>query len=209
MDVTRDAPTNNWLTQGRSSTQDTRHAQEVAPANLPAQVLRPQPHSVPAPAGGLGFAHPQYTVPGVLTWVGCHGGAGVTTLEHALPGGRDGSRMWPGAVPGPTVPVLLVCRSHVPGLMAAQTAVRQWASGSVPGVDLLGLVVVADAPGSMPRPIKDLATLVRGGVSRSWFVPWVEPWRFGENPAAHLPRPLARLRSELAHHFTSTGSSHV
>ncbi|WP_328643926.1 DUF6668 family protein [Streptomyces canus] len=145
----------------------------------------------------------------MLTWVGCHGGAGVTTLERALPGGRDGSRMWPTAVPGPSVPVLLVCRSHVSGLMAAQMAVRQWASGSVPGVDLLGLVVVADAPGSMPRPIKDLATLVRGGASRSWLVPWVEPWRLGEDPAAHLPRPLARLRSELAHTFTSTGSSHA
>lgn len=156
------------------------------------------------PATGLGFADPQATVPGVLTWVGCHGGAGVTTLEQALPGGRDGARMWPGPLPlpGTAVPVVLVCRSNVPGLLATQNVIRQWASGVVPGVDLLGLVVMADAPGALPRPIKDLAKLVRGGVSRSWLIPWFEPWRLGEPPAHHAPRQLRGLHKDLAPHLS-------
>ena len=203
--MTNEASPNPWLTQPRARVQDVVGTPPVAAAKVAAPRMWPQPDSVLAPTGGLGYAHPHSTVPGVLTWVGCHGGAGVTTLERAVPGGRDGARMWPGTLPGVTVPVVLVCRSHISGLLAAQTAIRQWAAGAVPGVDLLGLAILADAPGSMPRPIKDLAKLVRGGVPRSWLVPWVEPWRLGEPPTHHMPRQLKALAEELAPHLTRIG----
>lgn len=168
--------------------------------------MHPQPHSVTPPEAGLGFTDPYSTVHSVLTWVGCHGGAGVTTLDRALPGGRDSGRMWPGTLPGATAaPVVLVCRSHVSGLKAAQTAIRQWASGNVPGVELLGLVINADSAGRLPRPIKDLITLVRGGVPRSWLMPWVEQWRLGEPPAQHRPNQLRSLYWDLIPHINRNG----
>lgn len=57
-------------------------------------------------------------------------------------------------------------------------AAAQWASGAVP-VDLLGLAVVADAPGRLPGPLRDLVRLVGGGVPHLWRVPWSEDWRLG------------------------------
>jgi len=74
----------------------------------------------------------------------------------------------------------------------------QWAGGLVPSVDVLGLVIVADAPGRLPRPLRDLAQVVSGGVPRTWNVPWVESWRLGEPPALNdAPREVRRLVDEL------------
>jgi hypothetical protein len=56
---------------------------------------------------------------------------------------------------------------------------RQWAAGLVPSVEVLGLVVMADAPGRVPRSLRDLLQVVSGGVPRTWTVPWVEAWRVG------------------------------
>lgn len=50
----------------------------------------------------------------------------------------------------------------------------------VTGVDLLGLVVVADAPGRLPRILRNRVRLVSGAVPRLWEIPWVGPWRLGE-----------------------------
>ncbi|WP_330346626.1 hypothetical protein OG858_47355 (plasmid) [Streptomyces europaeiscabiei] len=137
---------------------------------------------------------------GGWAWLGCHGGAGVTSLQHALPGGYDAGRMWPAPVANLRHPVVLVCRSNVAGLTAAQNAARQWASGHVQGVDLLGLVVLADAPGKLPRPLKDLFHLVSGGLPRTWTVPWLDAWRLGETPSADQSRRLGALQRDLARH---------
>ncbi|MGW1674609.1 DUF6668 family protein [Streptomyces sp. NPDC002324] len=142
---------------------------------------------------------------GGWAWLGCHGGAGVTSLQHALPGGYDAGRMWPAPVGYLRHPVVLVCRSNVMGLTAAQLAARQWASGQVQGIDLLGLVVVADAPGKLPRQLKDLFHLVSGGLPRTWTVPWMDAWRLGETPAANQSRQLAALQRDLARHLSPTG----
>src|SRR5690625_7783755 len=71
---------------------------------------------------------------------------------------------------------------HAHGLLATQTAATKWASGAV-DVDLLGLVLVADAPGRLSRPLRDLARLVSGGLPRVWNLPWIEAWRLGEPPS--------------------------
>ncbi|WBB62017.1 hypothetical protein O7599_05610 [Streptomyces sp. WMMC500] len=159
---------------------------------------------------GLGIAHPETGATARWWWVGCHGGAGTSTLHAAV--GRDtreAGQYWP--VPrtaGVRHQVVLVARSHAYGLQAAQRAARQWASGSVPGVELLGLVVIADAPGNLPRPLRDLMRLVSGGVARSWSVPWIEEWRLGEPPAEYLPRELQRVARDLAR-LTEAGSHHA
>ncbi|MFC4883583.1 DUF6668 family protein [Streptomyces beijiangensis] len=139
-------------------------------------------------------------------WLGAHGGAGVSTLQQAA-GGQDASRVWPIPSQGGALQVVVVCRSTAHGLTMAQTAARQWASGALPWIDLLGLVVVADAPGSLPRPLRDLRHLVEGGYPRSWTVPWVDAWRLGEPSTTHQPRQLASMTRELAS-LTRTGIHH-
>ena len=152
---------------------------------------------VPRPAQVLPVAAPQPAAAGpAWWWLGVHGGAGVTTLELAVPGGRDAGRAWPSSeVPQP---VVLVARSSANGLKAVQNAAQQWASRMVTGVELLGLVVVADAPGRRPRVLRDLVNLVSGAVPRLWEIPWVEQWRLGESPAADPPKECAPLARDLS-----------
>lgn len=134
-----------------------------------------------------------------LWWVGTHGGAGESTLAALVSQWHAAGGAWP-RVSGPSEPsrVVLVARSNVAGLKAAQTAATQWAAGLVPSVELLGLVIVADAPGRLPRPLRDLAQLVAGGVPRTWKVPWVEQWRLGhEVSLPDAPRQVRQLVKEL------------
>ncbi|WUU98618.1 hypothetical protein OG417_51025 [Actinoallomurus sp. NBC_01490] len=94
--------------------------------------------------------------------------------------------------------MLLVARSHASGLCAAQAAARQWAAGVLPNVRLLGLVVVADAPGKRPKPLKDLVHLISGGVPQVWELPWVEALRLGDPPdQTKLPSAFARLANDI------------
>ncbi|MGW1991382.1 DUF6668 family protein [Embleya sp. NPDC001921] len=130
--------------------------------------------------------------------MGCHGGAGVSSLAATFPAGVDAGRRWPVPADASVSRVLLVARSHAPGLRAAQFAARQWKSGTVPRVRLLGLVVVADAPGSLPRPLKDLLRLITGGFPAIWTIPWIEDWRFGRfSPLSRPPAPISRLAKDL------------
>ncbi|WP_326798179.1 hypothetical protein OG946_24615 [Streptomyces sp. NBC_01808] len=156
----------------------------------------PQGAGVPPPEQALPVAPPRLGDNRAWWWLGVHGGAGVSTLERAVPGGRDAGRAWPASVR--TEPVVLVARSSAHGLEAAQNAAQQWASGMVTGIDLLGLVVVADVPGRRPKVLQNLVRLVSGAVPRMWEIPWVEPWRLGEPPLSHLPKECAPLTRDLA-----------
>ncbi|WP_406290230.1 DUF6668 family protein [Embleya sp. NBC_00896] len=165
----------------------------------------PQTATVTAPSDGglpIRYLPPEASAP--WWWVGCHGGAGVTTLRSALRSGSDAERHWPVPADGSRASVVLVTRTHVSGLRVAQSAARQWAAGAAP-VHLLGLVIVADAPGKLPRPLQDLVKLVTGGYPKAWAVPWVEDWRLGESLLpAQLPKPVARLAADL---FAATSRS--
>jgi hypothetical protein len=113
---------------------------------------------------------------------------------------------WPAAGHGwPLAPgikasrAVVVARSNTRGLRAEQLAATQWASGLVPHVQVVGLVVVADAPGRLPRPLREFAQLVAGGFPRTWTVPWIEAWRLGEPPdLSTAPRDVRRLVDDLS-----------
>ena len=124
-------------------------------------------------------------------WIGVHGGAGESTLEQLLEGSRAAGHAWPVPPPGTHAAarpsVVLVARTHAHGLRAAQAAAREWASGDVP-VRLLGLLLIADAPGRLPRALRDLSRLVAGGVPASWSIGWYEPWRLG-TPVSTAVKP--------------------
>ena len=130
-------------------------------------------------------------------------------MHAAVPGGFNAGRYWPVPQPPGRVQVLLVARTHASGLRAAQAAARQWASGSFgAGVTLLGLIAVADAPGRLPRPLRDLLSLVSGGLPRVWEMPWVEAWRLGDPPnSSQLPAAYERLAADLQH--IATGGHHA
>ena len=134
-------------------------------------------------------------------WLGCAGGAGETTLEELFAGSRAAGHEWPLVSPD-CVParVVLVARSSGRGVAAAQSALRDWASSEL-RVALLGLVLIADAPGRVPRRVRDrvdrvITRAVPGG--RVWRLPWVRAWREGELPSReNAPRQAAMLLSDL------------
>lgn len=157
--------------------------------------LNPQPGSA-APVASNRLRR-RRLLPGMTArvwFVGVHGGAGETTLATLFPDSRGTSHVWPLAVAedGPPPLVVLVARTHASGLKAAQEALRDWAAGDLP-VKLLGLVLIADAPGRLPKPLRDLSQLVAGGAPTVWRIPWHEPWRRGE--PVELPEAPAALRS--------------
>jgi len=122
----------------------------------------------------------------------------VTTLERLLPGGKDAGRQWPDPRYGGPQGVLLVCRSNYAGLTAASNAALQWASGYTPAhLALWGLVVVADAPGKLPKPLQAHLQRLQGTVQRLFRVGWVDAWRTTEPTFATASRDIAEIGLEL------------
>jgi hypothetical protein len=136
--------------------------------------------------------------PADLWWLGVHGGAGESSLAALVPGWPAAKHGWPRPLGTTPARVVLTARSNMRGLRAAQSAATQWAAGLVPHVEVIGLVIVADAPGRIPRPLRDFAHVVSGGLPRVWNVPWIESWRLEETPTLeNSPREVRRLVSDL------------
>ena len=130
--------------------------------------------------------------PGV--WVmGVSGGCGESTVAAILPDAVAGQRRWPPAGPATAVPVLMVARGSMASLTAAQHVAGEWASSAAPRPQLLGLLVVADAPGGEPRPVTDLIRLISGGLPQVWRLPWVRDWRLMAPQDGLLPRSAAAV----------------
>lgn len=133
-------------------------------------------------------------------WVmGAHGGAGESRVAAFADDWRPAGHAWPEQPFGLPAPVIVVARTHAAGLHRAGLAAQQWAAMQTPNVSLLGLALLPDAPGKLPRPLRDLARHVSGGYPRVWWLPWVEAWRFApEGDNETVPRAARRLISDLA-----------
>ena len=127
--------------------------------------------------------------------MGVHGGAGESTLAGLGPG-RAAEHAWPIGGSGPHC-VVLVARTHHHGLTRARQAAIEWARGEV-DVRLVGLALVADAPGRFPKPLRDLAHHVAGAVPRLWRIPWVDPWRMEAPDSETAPRAVTRMLAQAA-----------
>jgi hypothetical protein len=137
----------------------------------------------------------------LVWWVGAHGGAGESALEQLLSGSRAADHAWP-ISPEPARPAstMLVARTSATGLTAAQRALRDWASGSV-AVELCGLVLIADAPGKLPKELRGLVDLIDGAApGTSWLLPWQPDWRFDQPCIERASRPLRELLAVLNSH---------
>jgi hypothetical protein len=111
--------------------------------------------------------------------VGAHGGAGTSTWSHIL-GVGDAGAAWPQHVnPSRSLSVVVCCRSTAAGLRAAQDVAIEWASGALTG-QLVGLVVGADAPGRLPRQLREHLQITSGAFPHCIFVPWQAQWRFAK-----------------------------
>ncbi|MGW7268710.1 DUF6668 family protein [Streptomyces sp. NPDC054842] len=129
-----------------------------------------------------------------FAWVATHGGAGATTLATVF-GGHDAGRNWPRPDQGEPGSLLLVARTHATGLEAVSHTLDTFRRGDVPpGLDLDAVVLVADAPGRLPRPLAQHVKAI-GVMIDVYQVPWVPAWRVGDL-GGEPPRecePLVRL----------------
>lgn len=188
--------TNPWLPKHHGAPATPEHPEDEAqlPTTGP---MHPQ-HGVPAPdlVDQLPMRHVHRRVD--LWVVGAHGGAAESTLAALDDGWSASLHAWPIGLDSPPARVVVVARTSAHGLLAAKAAAKQWASGLVGNVEMLGLVLVADAPGRLPKPLRDLIKIVSGGYPRTWHVPWIESWRLGADPTPDAsPREVQRLVDDL------------
>ncbi|MFG2950991.1 hypothetical protein [Streptomyces adustus] len=124
-------------------------------------------------------------------WVKAHGGAGATSLVEVL-GGADVGARWPDPARGEPRRIVLVGRTSARGLRSVSQALGALHDGHAPqGLDLLAVVLVADAPGRLPLGLLRRIRVLRSAVPVRR-VPWIPAWRTGSTPKV-LPRQLDRL----------------
>ncbi|MEU3855224.1 DUF6668 family protein [Streptomyces sp. NPDC029554] len=164
--------------------------------SLHTTALRPVPSHEPqqAPAGGrvvTGHFPTDAGRDGLVAWVNAHGGAGATTFAAAL-GGIDAGNGWPDVGRGQPRRMFLLARTHAAGLRAAGRALKELHNGNHPvGMELLALVLVADAPGRLPLQLSRRVRVLRSATT-TVTVPWIPAWRVGE-PASKAPREIDNL----------------
>lgn len=132
-----------------------------------------------------------------LFFVGAHGGSGETTVASLDPRWSATDHTWPELPEAARAQCVVVARTHVSGLLAAQRALAQWASSTAgASAECVGLLLIADAPGRPPAPIVDLIQHVSGGAPRVWRLDWLEEWRLGDLDS-RPPRAARRLLRQL------------
>ncbi|MFP5316246.1 MAG: DUF6668 family protein, partial [Actinomycetes bacterium] len=153
---------------------------------------------IPVPDAADRLARRYVTGSAALWIVGVHGGAGESTLASLIDDSHATQHAWP-VVKDPILAprVLLVCRSNLTGLQAARRALIEWTSSQSPDIRLLGLAALADAPGKLPKPLRELAAIIGGGAPRLWHLPWVEAWRTGDTDTDQLPRETRNFITDI------------
>jgi len=117
---------------------------------------------------------------------GTHGGAGTSTVARLL-NALDSGTTWPEPPYGVRVNVVLTARTSAAGLRAAsQTLAGYCAHGYPQSAHLAGFVLVADAPGRLPKELNRRITIL-ASATMVYRLPWVHEWRLSEV----TPDPLA------------------
>jgi len=169
---------NPWVTRAAEPENASKEAPDTH--TPPAAVISAPLRGMVEPDAADRLARRTMTGTATLWITGAHGGAGESRIAGLLDGARATDHCWPVLHEGSNPRVLLVCRADISGLTAARSALTQWASGAAPKLDLLGLAILADAPGKTPKTLRDFAAIVGGGAPRLWTLPWVEAWRHGD-----------------------------
>lgn len=193
---------NPWIT---SPTADTTQEETPDTYMPPAAVISAPLKGIVEPDAADRLGRRTMTASAALWIIGAHGGAGESRIADLL-GARATDHCWPVLQNGSKPRALLVCRADMRGLTAARSALTQWASGAAPKVDLMGLAVLADAPGKTPKALRDFTSIVGGGAPRLWTLPWVDAWRHGDTTAPPS-REYQRFITDMAALATDTTST--
>lgn len=198
---------NPWLDLGRPSP-DPSQAESIESVEHDVVRLEPSGASAPQttvdkPSDQLPRIDSSTTTRPFL--VGVHGGAGESTLSRWL-GWPATHHCWPMPPWGYTSRVVLVARTHSAGLDAAQAAIQEWASGSLPGIDVAALVTVADAPGRLPRALGRRTKVVGGGVPYHFQIGWLPDLRLGRLDPPSQTALTTTLTHLAALGYPDTGS---
>ncbi|WP_454700037.1 DUF6668 family protein [Arthrobacter humicola] len=194
---------NPWITKPADSAAEKAPAAHVPPAAVISAPLM----GMVEPDAADRLSRRAMSGSAALWIAGAHGGAGESRIADLLDGARVTDHCWPVLQDRSTPRVLLVCRADMRGLTAARSALTQWASGAAPELDLLGLAVLADAPGKTPKALRDFAAIVGGGAPRLWILPWVEAWRHGDSTTPPPAREYQRFITDVAVLATDTTPS--
>lgn len=143
-------------------------------------------------------------------WVlGAHGGAGESTVTSLFAGFAAAQHAWPVAPHSHArTRVLLCARTNFWGLTAAMHVAGQWdQAGLRDRVQLpMGLVLIADRPGRLPKSLEAFAQHLESATDHTWRLPWVAAWAAGEIPSpANSPREAHALRAGLSAALEAAG----
>jgi hypothetical protein len=117
---------------------------------------------------------------------GTHGGAGTSTVARLL-NGLDSGTGWPEPASKVRCNVVLTARTNAAGLRAASQALAGYCAHGYPeSAHLAGFVLVADAPGRLPKELIRRITIL-ASATMVFRLPWVREWRLSEV----TPDPLA------------------
>lgn len=144
-----------------------------------------------------------------MWWVGCHGGAGVTTLRKMTGIGVEMGAAWPAVPPEWRIqPVMLVARGSAAGMRSATGAVEQWRRRAVTNVRVMGLVVVDASPKRPPKIVTERLQLLAGWLPSIWRVGWVETFLAADDPLdVGVPPDVQTVRHALERIlFTEVGA---
>ncbi|MEO5315571.1 hypothetical protein PV772_15885 [Pseudarthrobacter sp. CC12] len=192
---------NPWVTR---PTADEPAEENRAVAPPPAAIISTPLRGIVEPDAADRLASRSMAGTARLWVVGTHGGAGESRIADLIESARSTDHFWPVLPSGAKPRVMLVCRADMRGLTTARNALTQWVSGAAPQIDLLGLAVLADAPGKTPKALRDFAALVGGGAPRFWSLPWVDAWRHTDATALPVAREYQRFITDVTALATPT-----
>lgn len=142
-----------------------------------------------------------------LVVTGLHGGTGTSTLVRLLAEAAEGTVLdagtrWPVFAgwqrPAPTLPVLAVARTHYAGLEEVTHLAGQWTSETLPGGQLIGVVLIDDAP-KLAAAQQTAARRALRMTPHGWHVPWQETWRLAAPTLPSLPRRVRDIIRDIRH----------
>ena len=170
-----------------------------------------RPTGAPAPADPVLQAPDRFVVHAVrpevtVQVVGLHGGAGTSTVASQLGAAALDCGVGLAGLSDPTIPVVLVARTHARGLNLVRRVAAQWASGGLDDIRLLGIVFVDDAPALSKLLDRDLRSAERA-LPHAWRIRWSDELRHSiELPGEATGGKVRRTRKSLldqAHKLTT------
>lgn len=166
------------------------------------------PPGAPSPAGPRFLVASGIAPPETITVAGLHGGSGATTVRRVLERHSE-PFAWMEAPHRGVVPergaAIFVARTSGVGLEQASRAAREWGDGSLGGLALLGIVLVADGPRTDPQ-LRAATKRVARMYPRAWRVEWVPEWHLTAEPdLERIPRKVRGMRKNITAWATERG----